>query len=306
MLKRSIEGYTDVPVLGMLPKISPDPVPERHMGLISNREYGEAEAVLGRLAEVVAENCDMDALRQAAAKAEPLPASSKPLWLQHDPAGVRIGVVRDAALWFYYEENIEALRAAGAEVVELSLLDDRPWPELHGLYMGGGFPETQAETLAANETKRKLVKDLAEEGLPIYAECGGFMTLCRSLRMGEKKYPMIGVFDVDVVVCEKPQGLGYVEAEVVHESPFHPAGAVIRGHEFHYSGCPTIGCCLSDFALKLSRGTGITQGRDGLRHKNVFAGYFHLHALGAPWWAERFVAAANAHKQCLASPNEIK
>lgn len=297
MLQKTIERYTDVPLLGMLPKISPDPVPERHMGLVSNREYGEAEAVLKRLAEVVGGNCNLEALQKTAESALPLEASAGPLWLTKAPAGVRIGVVRDAALWFYYEENIEALRAAGAEIVEVSLLDDAPWPELHGLYMGGGFPETQAEPLSANATKRQYVEDLAESELPIYAECGGFMTLCRSLQVGETKHPMVGVFDVDVVVCDKPQGLGYVEAEVVRESPFHPAGAVIKGHEFHYSGCPTIGCCRSDFALKLSRGTGIAEGRDGLTHKKVFAGYFHLHALGAPWWAERFVAAAKAYKQ---------
>jgi len=291
---KSIERHTDVPVLGALPKISPDPIPERHMGLISNREYDAAETVLSRLSGLIRDHCDLDKLLAVARAASVEDREVAALWPEQTPSkGVRIGVVRDAALWFYYEENIEALSRAGAEVVELSLLTGDPWPDLHGLYLGGGFPETMAEGLAANQAVRTHVKTMAEAGMPIYAECGGLMFLGRALKVGGREYPMSGVFDVVTELCKKPQGLGYVKATVTRENPFHPVGAQILGHEFHYS------CCLPDNAppphelcLAMDKGSGMGRESDGLIKGNAFASYTHIHALGCPWWAGRFVDAA--------------
>jgi cobyrinic acid a,c-diamide synthase len=295
---KSIERHTDVPVLGALPKISPDPIPERHMGLISNREYNEAEAVLSRLGGIIRDNCDVAGLEAIARNAPREDRAIVPLWPEPSKiAGVRIGVVRDAALWFYYEENIEALSRAGAEVVELSLLSDDPWPKLDGLYLGGGFPETMAERLAANVSIREHVKALADSGMPIYAECGGLMFLGRALKIGEREYPMSGVFEVTTELCKKPQGLGYIKARVIRENPFHPVGREILGHEFHYS------CCLPDNAppphelcLAMEKGSGMGRDSDGLLKNNAFAAYTHIHALGCPWWAGRFVDAAVSYK----------
>ncbi|THB64886.1 MAG: cobyrinate a,c-diamide synthase, partial [Desulfovibrio sp.] len=209
MLKAAIEEYTGVPVLGMLPKIAEDPIPERHMGLVSVREYARAEEILGSLARIVEESVDIDAVLAIANKGSGLELSRhEMLWPRSVADGQRptIGYVRDAALWFYYEENLEALRRAGAELVEVSLLDDDPWPELHGLYLGGGFPETQAEILAANVSRREQVKALADAGMPIYAECGGFMYLGQFLRFQGQEYPMAGVFPVTTEIHAKPQG----------------------------------------------------------------------------------------------------
>jgi cobyrinic acid a,c-diamide synthase len=299
VLIKSVERYTDVPVLGALPKIKPDPIPERHMGLISDREYSEAEVVLSRLGRLIADNCDLDGLESAARKAPVFGGETAPLWpADVKMSGVVIGYVRDAALWFYYEENIEALRRAGAETVELSLLDDAPWPEIHGLYLGGGFPETLAERLAENEAARNRVKALADAGMPIYAECGGLMFLGRSLRFEGREYPMSGVFDVTTELCERPQGLGYVTAEVVRENPFHPAGTIIKGHEFHYSRClPENAPPPHDLCLKMDKGGGMGRSSDGMLRGNAFAAYTHIHALGCPWWAGRFVVAAEEYRR---------
>ncbi|WP_461208899.1 cobyrinate a,c-diamide synthase [Desulfocurvus sp. DL9XJH121] len=298
ILRQAIERYTDVPVLGALPKLDPDPIPERHMGLVSNREYGDQEAILGGLARVLAENCDLDRILSLAQAAPDMP-DPVPLWAEEpQPRDVTIGYVRDAALWFYYEENLEALSRAGADLVELTLLADDPWPEIHGLYLGGGFPETQAGALAAASGVRERVRGLCRAGLPVYAECGGFMYLSESVSWNGSELPMAGVLPVKVDVCERPRGLGYVRATVRAENPFHPLGAEIQGHEFHYSCCaagPGTGN-RPPLVLSMDRGQGMLDGCDGWLADNTFASYTHIHALACPWWAGNFVRAARAFK----------
>jgi cobyrinic acid a,c-diamide synthase len=302
LLREAVESAAHVPVLGTLPKLPDNPIPERHMGLTSflepdaGRDFEQSLDQLGRLAE---QWLDLDGLQRIAEAAPPLPECPDSPWPDPRPARpgrpVTIGVVRDAALWFYYPENVEALERAGAEVVELSLLESEPWPEIHGLYMGGGFPETMARALAANQETRARVKALAEDGLPIYAECGGFMYLCREIECDGRVHPMAGVFPQRVRQCVKPQALGYTEAEVTAENPYHPLGVRLRGHEFHYSRCELEPHDVGPAALTMLRGRGAASGRDGLLHKNTFAGYNHIHALTAPHWAERFVQAAQAY-----------
>lgn len=297
ILTKTIEAYTDVPVLGALPKISPDPIPERHMGLISNREYDGQEAMLSNLARIMRENCDLTRIWELAASAPAL-MDVDPLWDDEPkPVQATIGYVRDAALWFYYEENLEALTRAGAELVELSLLSDEPWPEIHGLYLGGGFPETLAEELAERRDVAERVRSLSEAGLPIYAECGGFMFLTRSVTWGDSTWPMAGVIPVRTELCQRPHGLGYVRAEVLEDNPYHPKGSVLSGHEFHYSQCLSdIPSAELPMTMRMERGTGMVDGLDGYFANNTFACYTHIHALGTPWWAENFVRAAKAFK----------
>jgi cobyrinic acid a,c-diamide synthase len=303
ILKRSVEVYTDVPVLGALPKFKENPIPERHMGLISDQEFG-AGNVLGTLSRTMGEWLDTEALVSLAKRA---PAIQDPHRLEWPAATagerVRIGFVRDIALWFYYEENIEALRRAGADVVQLSLLDERSWPEIHGLYLGGGFPETQAPGLAANARIREFVRTQAAQGLPIYAECGGLMYLGRSIVCNGTEYPMAGVFHFTTDLCGKPQGHGYTQVEVLSENPFFPVGAIINGHEFHYSRLRSSE--EQRLVLKMLRGHGIAGHKDGLSKNNVLATYTHIHALGVPDWAGRFVAAARLfqhHRADRATP----
>ncbi|WP_428562713.1 MAG: cobyrinate a,c-diamide synthase [Solidesulfovibrio sp. DCME] len=309
IVRRSIETLAKVPVVGMLPKMADNPIPERHMGLVSNREHGAVDAILDGLAALVREHVDLDRLVAIAQAAPPLP---DPLdWAEADaPVGADgdapvIGVVRDAALWFYYPENCEALERAGARLVPVSLLDDAPWPDLDGLYLGGGFPETQVAALAANTARRAGVKALATAGLPIYAECGGFMYLCRGLDIGGTVYPMADVFAVNTTLCAKPQGLGYSLARVMAENPYHPVGTLLAGHEFHYSKCQAaLGTCdgasaglpgPEAFCLRMERGVGMHAGHDGLVFRNTFAAYTHIHAWGAPHWAANFVAASREY-----------
>nr|WP_155934543.1 cobyrinate a,c-diamide synthase [Pseudodesulfovibrio alkaliphilus] len=301
VLRRSIEEYTDIPVLGMLPKIAVNPIPERHMGLLSDQEFGtgvdDGNAALNALAETAEQWLDLDAILAAAHRASPMKYAPAPLFSgAAQPPAVRIGYVHDEAFWFYYPENLEALRHAGAELVRLSVLSGEPWPDVDGLYLGGGFPEMFAERIAANGPVLTHIRALSRAGLPIYAECGGFMLLCQALEcrsadgaMG--RYAMAGVFPASTTLCARPQGLGYTEAVVEVASPFFREGETVLGHEFHYSLC-LAGQGSMPTTLRMRRGSGIGQGGDGLLYENTFAGYTHIHALAVPEWAPRFVAAA--------------
>ncbi len=295
--RRSIEKYTDVPVLGALPKLSDNPVPERHMGLISYEEIAGRENMLKSLGQVVSDNVDLDRVLSIARSAPPDHEDVIPLSLSSriDSSGPTIGVIRDSVFWFYYQENLEALRQAGAGIIELSVVSEDDWPEIHGLYLGGGFPEIRAKELEGNRKIKQKVKALAENGLPIYAECGGFMYLAESLDYQDNVFLMSGVFPVRTRVYEKPQGLGYIQAEVVAPNPFYPVGEKIVGHEFHYSRCLSLNQ-EARFCMRLERGTGMKNSLDGLIYKNVLAGYAHIHALSTSSWALNFVRAASIYK----------
>ncbi|MDP3428286.1 MAG: cobyrinate a,c-diamide synthase [Humidesulfovibrio sp.] len=306
ILKDCIEGLAGVPVLGALPKSAQNPIPERHMGLVSDQEHAGREQALDAIADAIEASVDLERIL-AIARSAPAPAKAQrvpwPEPVATPAAAPSIGYVFDSALWFYYPENLQALERAGANLVRLSLLDPAPWPEIHGLYLGGGFPETQAEALSANTAVRNRVRGLAQNGLPIYAECGGFMYLCQSLTIDQDgdngAHDLAGVFPLATRLCPRPQGLGYVEALVEVENPFHPLGAHITGHEFHYSACmdPALPTLAPPTALKMLRGQGMINKRDGLVLNNTFASYTHIHALGTPHWAPNFVRAALEYRQ---------
>lgn len=316
-VRRALEDTTDIPVLGALPRLPKNPLPERHMGLASaGRELApDAVARLDQLGALVADHVDVDGVLRRALAAPAL-APAPPFWPALDAVTInagqtvvrpRIGYVRDAALWFYYEENLEALRRAGAELVCLSLVDgagahaasQKPLPSalpaLHGLYLGGGFPEDYAAALSASSYLR-ILGQWAEAGMPIYAECGGFILLAQGLALENRFWPMAGIFPFTVRWTSTPQGLGYVLGTVVRENPYFPVGMEIRGHEFHYSQCvweETRPTC----ALHLSKGHGMGgcasgTGGDGLIYRQVWASYTHIFAPTVPCWAERFTAAA--------------
>lgn len=293
VIRKSIETHTDARVLGTLPRLRPVPIPERHMGLVA-ADGEEADACLDSLADIVTANVDLHTILEASAATA---LNAEPFWPDQVPlAGhrPRIGYVQDDVLWFYYKENLEALRHAGADLVRLRLLDDAPWPELDGLYLGGGFPELYPERLAASPRLADIAR-LSRSGLPIYAECGGFMILCRTLIVQGVSWPMAGVVPADVEFCPTPQGLGYVEATAIRPNPFHPEGTPWRGHEFHYSRCRTTTDTLT---LQLASGTGMGRtgraGFDGFLCGNTFAAYTHLFAPAVPHWAPRFVSLCAA------------
>jgi len=294
LVREAVERDAGVQVVGAVPRLGGgDPLPSRHLGLLTAVEHPHAEEALDRAAEAVSQAVDVDQLLAVAATAGPLelpepvrPQAGKP---------VRVAVVRDEAFSFYYPENLEALEAGGARLVPVSALADEPLPEVEAVYVGGGFPEVHAEKLSRSRTFFRTLRGAALAGVPVYAECGGLMVLARSLTVGGSRVAMAGVLDLDVEQCQKPQGHGYVVAETERATPFYPAGAALRGHEFHYSRVLGGGDTAAT-AARLSRGVGIGQGRDGVVRGNVWASYLHVHAVGCPAWAEGMLAAARGRR----------
>lgn len=291
----------DVPVLGILPRFKRD-LPERHMGLVPHQEHPEVDAAVAWLADLAEEHIDLAAIMELARNAPALVREPEACLLNVPvDTQVRIGVIEDAAFQFYYPENFEALRQAGAELVFLSALSDTRLPPLDGLYIGGGFPETQARGLADNQTFRDSIRRSAQAGLPIYAECGGLMYLSQTLTMAGQTFPMTGVLPLTIDVQARPQGHGYTEVVVDKPNPFYPPGTVLKGHEFHYSRVVDLGGMDQNLAFAMRRGQGIVNNRDGVVKGNTLATYTHIHALGTPAWAAGLVAGARAFKNSLSS-----
>ena len=220
-----------------------------------------------------------------------------------EPIGVeaenppRIGVIRDSAFQFYYPDNIEALVSAGARIVWVSPLGGGSLEPVDALVIGGGFPETHAEQLADNQRFRVELRRLAEDGLPIYAECGGLMYLGRELRLGSGSYPMAGVLPIVFGFSKKPQGHGYTVFRIEKGNPYFETGVELKGHEFHYSKVLSWEGDEADLAFRMTRGKGFVAQKDGVCYKNVLATYSHIHALGAPSWAEALVRNALAYRK---------
>ncbi len=214
-------------------------------------------------------------------------------------SSVRIGVIRDRAFQFYYPENLEELEKRGAEIIDVNALSDTCLPDIDALYIGGGFPETNAIRLAENASFRASVRSMAEKGLPIYAECGGLMFLGNAIITGGQRHPMAGVFPITFEMQKRPKAHGYTIAEVDGDNPFYPVGTVLHGHEFHYSSVSELEVAEAHMAFGMKRGYGIRDRRDGLCRKNVLATYTHIHALGAGAWTEGLLKSAEEYKKGL-------
>ncbi|WP_123289832.1 cobyrinate a,c-diamide synthase [Desulfosoma caldarium] len=295
VLVESVQKVCNVPVLGALPKDVGIPFPERHMGLVPVYEHVCLQGTLDLLAESMRRHVNVEALLGIAKSAEPL---GRPTAVDDGSRRrgrfrprVRIGVIQDRVFQFYYPENLEALQEAGAELVFIDSMHTPTLPDVDALYVGGGFPEMHLSQLADNETLRASVRQAVEDGLPVYAECGGLMYLSRGVRRGESEYPMVGVLPFYITMGKKPQGHGYTLVDVVRDTPFFQAGTELRGHEFHYSRVVDVNGPL-EWAFRIKKGFGVLEGRDGVCYKNVLATYTHIHAMGCAVWAPGLVEAA--------------
>jgi len=287
-LRAVIEHYTDVPVLGAVQRDDALAIPERHLGLVPSNEADGARARVAAIAGRVAAQVDLDRVLAVARSA---PALAPGAARRHPPAGapVRIGIARDAAFGFYYPGDLEALRAAGAELVEFDALHAAHLPKVDGLFIGGGFPETHLDELAANAGLRRELREAIEGGMPAYAECGGLMLLARSIEWHGRTAPMAGAIPADIVMHERPVGRGYVHLRETGRGPWKPAApATLRAHEFHYSSVENLAPGAT-FAYEVERGHGIDGRHDGLVHRNLLASFAHLRDVEGNPWAWRFV-----------------
>lgn len=200
----------------------------------------------------------------------------------------RIGVARDAAFHFYYDENLRLLEACGAQLVYFSPVADRALAPVDGVYIGGGYPELHAEQLAANSSMREALRAHAGAGKPMYAECGGLMYLADAIvDLTGQAFPMLGLIAGKAIMQPKLQALGYVEVTTRASSPLGAAGTQYRGHQFRYSNWE--GSPGSQLQLTVKR-TGRSQA-EGYGSDNVLGSYVHGHWASNPQIAESFVSA---------------
>ena len=290
--KEAIEEITGIPVIGMIPKLKKYYIlPARHLGLITPEEFKQRYDLIRDLRIIIEEHVDVSKIIELAYNAPILSKAGvddNKHEIRDNNKKVKIGYIKDQSFSFYYPENLEALTSAGAELIPISAINDNHLEDLDGLYIGGGFPETNLTKLILNRKLMDQIKNLADEGLPIYAECGGLIYLAEDIEWKEKKYSLSSILPIKIKMFEKPQGHGYCLAVIDKENPFFKVGTIIKGHEFHYSKIYDYDKNLKS-SISISRGVGCFNKRDGLIYKNTFATFIHIHALATPEWANGFI-----------------
>jgi cobyrinic acid a,c-diamide synthase len=296
-LKGFVENEAGVPCFGHLLKNQALALESRHLGLVPAGEVADLSAKLGRLAEAASDTLNLDRLVKLAETAPeleipPLPGPADP---PADPP-IRLGLARDAAFNFYYQDGLDLLVRLGAELVSFSPLADTALPpDLAGLYLGGGFPEVFAADLAVNRRLREEIRQALEDGLPAYAECGGFMYLAQTLvDKSGRAHEMTGFFPVTTVMGAGLRNFGYATAVFEADTVLGPAGTKARSHEFHHSRIEDERP--EDYVLRMEKGPGRAW-RGGLARKNVLAAYPHFHFAANPALAFNFLERCRAYKR---------
>ncbi|MCW3491485.1 cobyrinate a,c-diamide synthase [Dethiobacter alkaliphilus] len=291
LLKEALDEHLTLPVFGYLPKETKVAIPERHLGLLPSAEKAALGELFSSLADLVESNLDVDAILRAAEKAPPLPKPEKRVFPEDTVSALcRIAVAQDKAFHFYYPENLDLLRAYGARIVPFSPLEDPGLPEnVQGVMLGGGFPEMFADLLAENTSLMAALQSAVNDGMPVYAECGGYMMLARELAdfKGER-FAMSGVFPGRAVMRGKRRALGYVEVAGAPGNYLLPEDETCRGHEFHWSDMQDV----SSEPLYLREPAKEPVGEQA---KNCLGSYIHLHFLSNPGVARRFVEKCAAY-----------
>ncbi|GMT47363.1 MAG: cobyrinic acid a,c-diamide synthase [bacterium] len=303
VIRGAIEKYTPVKVLGAIQRLKDERFPERHMGLTPHHEHPEVVKSIEIMGRIVRDAVEYEKVLDIARGAPQLAPRTPQLATVFDslnpqPAtrNVRIGIIKDMAFQFYYPDNFEALRSAGADLIGISAITEESLPDIDALYIGGGFPETNAITLSGNKKFMASLRQAVEQGLPVYAECGGLMYLGREIEFRGKTYPMTAILPISFRMETSPVAHGYTMVEVKEDNPYFQKGTSLKGHEFHYSRVMDFDRNLK-MIFAMNRGKGIDGKSDGIVYRNVLATYTHLHALGSPEWVEGMLRAAHNHAQ---------
>lgn len=305
-LRQALELYTDIEVLGALGRDRALEIPERHLGLIpANETTGpvEADDKISRLEAAISAGVDIKRVIQLANSATlPRVDHAKPETAARQLEHVRIAIAQDAAFGFYYQDDLQAFETARATLVPFNTMRDAHLPDVDGLFIGGGFPETQLEALSANRSLLTDIHRALSRGMPAYAECGGLMYLARNIQWREQSADMAGFIPADVVMAERPQGRGYMLMKETGQHPWpapsihhvnNPAGTPV--HEFHYAYLENLPENTT-YTQKVIRGTGIDGKSDGLVINNLVAGFAHQRQTAANPWVDRFVGFVRQNK----------
>lgn len=291
MIREAMEER-GIHVLGALRRDTELKTPERHLGLTPVTEIETAD-LISHMREDAGKWLDVDAILAAARAAAPIETAEEAAPRVREK--VRIGLAWDEAFTFYYPTSLAALEARGAELVRFSPIRDKELPAgLDGLVFGGGFPEMFLEELSGNQTMKASLKAAAAAGMPVYAECGGLMYLCREIvGFEEETYEMAGLVPAACLMQKKLQRVGYVTATAERDSIIAKAGDTLRGHEFHFS--------IMEGDEEPFRWAYTLQGSrqkeghlEGFAKDNVVASYLHMNFDGNPDAADRFIESCAA------------
>lgn len=291
LLESAIQARCKTPILGWLPREPAIAIPERHLGLHAAPEH---EIPLDTLANLAEAHFEVDSLLQLKF---PLEATGRSPVSELQVPRARIGVARDHAFSFYYEDNLDLLREQGAEIIPFSPIADKVLPaDLDALYFGGGYPELYARELSTNTSLRDQIRAFARSGRHIYAECGGLLYLSQELNTVDGSvYPMLGILPLKMEMTNKLIDFGYVTVTFTQDCLLGPQGTTIRGHSFHYSRPCSDGEIATSYQVDFSLSG--KQQREGFTRGNVLASYVHLHFAANPVVAQRFAAALHGERQ---------
>ncbi|MGB9660130.1 MAG: cobyrinate a,c-diamide synthase [Nitrososphaerales archaeon] len=290
--KKAINSVTKLPVLGALPRNKDIEMQERHLGLIPQRERAHPKPFLNLLTNFIEENVDVNRIIDIARSAEDLPKSGNKVYPKHPyKKNLAIGVALDESFNFYYQDNLDILRAYGADIRFFDTIKDKEVPsDVSGLYIGGGFPEMLPERLGANTSMLKSIKKVAEDEMPIYAECGGLMYLTDSITDFENRsYKMVGLLNSRTVMT-RGLTLNYTLADVIVDNPLSKVNDLLKGHEFHYSKILEIPRD-ARFAYRMRIGIGIDGKHDAWLEHKALASYMHMHFAYQPKLVKNFLSA---------------
>lgn len=296
-LKKAVEQNCTTPCLGHMPRNDNVVMPERHLGLVTAEEASVDKATMTLLTDMVKENIDISELVRRLALFDASADKAAPCIQQGEGRRPVIAVARDKAFCFYYPDNLEMLEQSGALIKEFSPLEQDRLPEnIDGIYFGGGYPEVYAQKLSQKEELMKQIKDCSQQGMPIYGECGGFMVLCGRVAGMEtdKSFAMSGCFDFKVQMSTRLRSLGYREITLKKDTIIGKKGAVLRGHEFHYSSLENPDLDIENVYQVASR-----MGQDiqlkGYQVNNTLGSYLHLHFGSNPESARHFVESCRTY-----------
>ncbi len=272
-----------IPVVGVIPRDASQGLESRHLGLVPVSEIKSLGQKIRSIAKSYSDHINIEKIIEISRNTPSLPVIPQ---AYNARKRTKIAVALDESFNFYYKENLDALCREGASLEFFSPIHDKKVPSCDGLYIGGGFPEVKGDLLERNNSMKKQIREKAEQGVPIYAECGGLMYLTRSIRYGKKKFNMIGLFEADTAMQKKLK-LNYTKASTSRTCAVSRRGATLYGHEFHFSELESISKD-STFAYKMDIGIGIDKKRDGMIQYNTLASYMHMH-FAQPSVAKTFV-----------------
>lgn len=290
--KAAWEAASGLKALGCFPDMPDCTFSSRHLGLVTAGEIADLQETMGKLAVQAEKSLAIDELLDCACQARPVP-DRRGLFPVSSPGRAVVAVARDEAFCFYYEDSLQVLRQAGADLVFFSPIHDRELPPCDGLYLGGGYPELYAQALSRNTSMRTSLRRALDGPLPCIAECGGFMYLHQAFRDNQDcRWPWVGAVPGETFMTSSLKRFGYVTLRAEKDNLLCCAGDTVTAHEFHYSDSTCNGRDFTAYKAGSQRHWPCIVAND-----HFVGGYPHIHFLGKPAWAARFVAACIHRKE---------